>query len=314
MIVPILQQLLQYRGYCCIKFNRKALSLLRGGHGIIGPVPFTLSHAAAALPFRRTRLVFSAVVMGSFAPDFEYFLRFGPYGKLGHSLPGVFFIDLPMSLVMLGLYDRYAREPLRAWMSVGIQQRFPPDPRPMVRNDLNWWALILASILVGIATHILWDSFTHPFYWPYRHLALLSYTVTLPIVGAVPCYELFQHISSVIGLVVLGVWVARRPKAAALPVTREALETQRRDRSALAVVAGIAVAAGLLHAVTSIGVHRDRHDLALLAAVAVVAAMTFFWAGVVIYGAMRTRRRSQAGPQGSPENPAPELTAPTIDR
>ena len=35
-------------------------------------MPFTLSHAAAALPFRRTRLVMSALVFGCFAPDLEY--------------------------------------------------------------------------------------------------------------------------------------------------------------------------------------------------------------------------------------------------
>jgi hypothetical protein len=40
-------------------------------------MPFTLSHAAAALLFRRTRLVLSAVVVGCCAPDFVYFLEFG---------------------------------------------------------------------------------------------------------------------------------------------------------------------------------------------------------------------------------------------
>ena len=37
---------------------------------------FTVSHAVIALPFRRSRrLVFSALVVGSMAPDFEYYLR-----------------------------------------------------------------------------------------------------------------------------------------------------------------------------------------------------------------------------------------------
>jgi hypothetical protein len=35
-------------------------------------VPFTLAHGAAALPFRRFHLVFSALLVGTFAPDFEY--------------------------------------------------------------------------------------------------------------------------------------------------------------------------------------------------------------------------------------------------
>src|SRR5579871_128427 len=36
-------------------------------------VPFTVSHAAAALPFRRARLVTSALVVGTMAPDSSTF-------------------------------------------------------------------------------------------------------------------------------------------------------------------------------------------------------------------------------------------------
>ena len=37
-------------------------------------MPFTLAHAAAALPLRRFKLVWSALVIGSFAPDFWLFM------------------------------------------------------------------------------------------------------------------------------------------------------------------------------------------------------------------------------------------------
>ena len=85
-------------------------------------MPFTLAHAAAALPFRRTRLILSAVVVGTFAPDFEYFLRLVPGGHFGHTLPGVFVLDLPLSLVVLWLFHTYMREPIMTLLPEPIQR------------------------------------------------------------------------------------------------------------------------------------------------------------------------------------------------
>ena len=38
-------------------------------------MPLTIAHPAAVLPFRHSRLPISALVIGSLAPDFEYFLH-----------------------------------------------------------------------------------------------------------------------------------------------------------------------------------------------------------------------------------------------
>ena len=72
-------------------------------------MPFTLAHPAAALPFRKTRLVFSAVIVGSMAPDFEYFLRLAPQGRYFHSLPGLFLCTLPVAFAVLWLFHRSAK-------------------------------------------------------------------------------------------------------------------------------------------------------------------------------------------------------------
>src|SRR5581483_12465816 len=53
----------------------------------ITTVPFTLAHPAAVLPLRRRGLVFSALVVGSMAPDFEYF--FGLKRPISHTMPGI---------------------------------------------------------------------------------------------------------------------------------------------------------------------------------------------------------------------------------
>jgi|HubBroStandDraft_1064217.scaffolds.fasta_scaffold451974_2 hypothetical protein len=58
-------------------------------------MPFTLAHAAAALPFRRLHLVWSGLVIGTFAPDLEYFVRFSPNDGYGHTLVGALVLSLP---------------------------------------------------------------------------------------------------------------------------------------------------------------------------------------------------------------------------
>ncbi|MBW8870010.1 MAG: DUF4184 family protein, partial [Acidobacteriales bacterium] len=114
-------------------------------------MPFTLSHAAAAIPFRRTGLVMSALVFGCFAPDLEYFLWLRPHGHFGHTLPGMFLFDLPAALVSLFLFHRYAREPLVACMPMHLRERIRSNANVSFRS-VSGFALVCVSILVGSVT------------------------------------------------------------------------------------------------------------------------------------------------------------------
>jgi hypothetical protein len=249
-------------------------------------VPFTLSHAAAALPFRRTRLIPSAIVIGCFSPDFEYFLRLRHHGEFGHTLPGVFLLDLPVSLAVLWLFHRYAKEPLWTWLPARMRRRIPLGPTAPPLRSLAQCALAAVSILLGAATHILWDSFTHPFYWPYYHWRLLRTTVQLPLLGAVPYYGLFQHASSLLGLIVILVWWLRWSRSAPLRSTLGA-HTSGRERKILFAAVFIALAAAALRAFSTPPLRTFEATLAET----VVTAMTVFWVEVVIYGIVRDRSR-----------------------
>jgi hypothetical protein len=254
---------------------------------IIETVPFTLSHAAAALPFRRTRLVFSAVVFGSFAPDYEYFLRFGPWGKFGHSTLGIFVFHLPASLIMLWLFHVYAREPLWAWLPQNIRQRVKLGPRTLPLKGVAQTALLLLSILVGVLTHILWDSLTHPFYWPYRHWPLLSYTAQLPLLGPMPCYKLFQHASTVLGALVLLLWFSRWYRATPPAAQQHDPGYRHNERAGLLVTSAIAIIAGTIRAWLGTRGDTGLHRIALFGAQAVITTMSIFWLEVVLYGILR---------------------------
>lgn len=169
-------------------------------------MPFTISHAAAAYPFRRTKLVLSAVIVGCMAPDFEYFLHAGMYGRESHNLRGAFTFALPISLIVLVVFHSLLKRPLSALLPRGVQER-------MVFHEFRFWPLsrlllIAASILVGVGTHLLWDSFTHDHQWAVEHIAWLRNEVTMfhRVIGY---HKFFQLASTLFGLWVLYWWVKK---------------------------------------------------------------------------------------------------------
>jgi hypothetical protein len=282
---------------CAPLVHRAALPSLayEPSGSIMDLMPFTLSHVAAAIPFRRTRLVMSALVIGCMAPDFEFFLRFSPQGSFGHSLPGVFVFDLPVALIALWLFHAYAKEPLYAWLPESVQRRIQLGPTSLQIKGFAQFAMVSLSILIGVATHILWDSFTHPRLWPYRHWRFLHRTVQLPVYGPMQYARVIQQASTVFGalLILLWLWHWFRTTAPTQPET--ALNSGKSQRAAFFVVCVVALAAAafrgfeVLEFEAPLHVHLDKFAFES----SVITAIDVFWLGVVVYGALRTRTRRE---------------------
>lgn len=169
-------------------------------------MPFTLSHAAAALPFRHFHLIPSALVIGTLAPDFEYFLLLIPMDRYGHTLIGVFLLTLPLALLVLWTFHNFVKRPASMLLPNSIQRRLTNHLDEFHFGGPARLLLIVTSILLGVATHLLWDSFTHRTGWFYHHWALLRQTAHVPILGSLPYYKVFQHASTVLGIAILSLW------------------------------------------------------------------------------------------------------------
>jgi len=245
-------------------------------------MPFTLSHAAAALPFRRTRLVQSALVVGCFAPDFEYFL--GHHGAFGHTLPGAFVFDLPLAFAVLWLFHHYAKEPLVACLPRGMRERLEPGPRSLSIRSVSHFASITFSILVGIATHLLWDSFTHPRFWVYQHWHFLHETVNLPWFGTRPWFGILQYLSSVFGLVVILLWCVHWYRNTQ-PIHADPFEQRpvSLSRIVLACAFAAAMMAGFLRAAVS-GIPDGISGSQRFATQAIITLIPVLWIEIVVYG------------------------------
>jgi hypothetical protein len=182
-------------------------------------VPFTLSHAVVALPFRRTVLTPSAIAAGAMVPDLPLFFPVLPvheaYGAT-HSWWGVPTIDLVLAAVALLAWYAILRPASTALAPGWLRSRFPADWGAPQRLVVSWRPRavisLLVSMILGSATHVAWDLFTHPARAGAEWLPALATNW-----GPLPGYDWLQYGSSVLGVVVLAigavVWLRARPVA-----------------------------------------------------------------------------------------------------
>jgi hypothetical protein len=210
-------------------------------------VPFTLSHPAAVLPLLRPPFSAAALVAGAIAPDLPYFARstpipvsaqswYEPYlnATTSHGLLGAVTVSLPYALALWGLY-LVARRPVGGLLPVAPPQA-APDPAPHAAGKLlrraGW---VLLSLLIGVATHLVWDSFTHGDGYVVMQVPFLS----TPLAGDLTWARALQHVSTVGGLVVIAVFLWRRRSR--LSAGRD-LPTPRATRTAAWAALGVSVA------------------------------------------------------------------------
>lgn len=159
----------------------------------------TAAHPLAVLPLRRWRLDTTCLVIGSMSPDFEYFLRDALISTFSHTLLGLVYFCVPVTLAAALLFHRVLKwpavqvAPWRGRFAVFAERPWPAQP---------FWVLVISAAL-GALTHLVWDGITHAAGYGPRHLAFLHAQVHLPVVGTLVVHRVIQHASTVIGLTVL---------------------------------------------------------------------------------------------------------------
>jgi Domain of unknown function (DUF4184) len=171
-------------------------------------LPFTLAHPAAVVPLRRV-LVLSALVVGSMAPDFHYFLNLAPRGHFGHTVKGLFVFCLPVGLAVLWVFQTVIKQPLISLAPEIHQQKLVSLAGPFRWGPVPRFLLILFSLLIGAISHLAWDAFTHDRGLIVRNFPDLRSPVFEDFGTERPLYNLLQHGSSVAGLVLLAWWYWR---------------------------------------------------------------------------------------------------------
>lgn len=177
-------------------------------------MPFTFSHPAIVLPLTllpRRWFSLTGLVIGSLTPDFEYFLRMRIKSTYSHTLEGLFCFDLPLGLLLAFLFHKIVKDKLIENLPAFLKSRFSIF-RMFEWNQyfkLNWRAVII-SILIGAASHLFWDSFTHETGFFVELIPVLQQSVDF-LGMTIPILKILQHSSSLVGGIVIGILIYKLP-------------------------------------------------------------------------------------------------------
>jgi hypothetical protein len=184
-------------------------------------MPFTPAHTAIVLPFVRSKyLSATALIIGSMVPDFEYFLTMDDKASHGHTLGGIFYFDIPIAIFVAFLFHRFVKINLINNLPLFLQRKFYDlkkfDFETYFRKH---WMIFIVSAIIGIGSHLLWDSFTHPNTFIVRNLSI--YDTIVPYEGArYPLYYALQVISSYVGLFIVLIYILVKKSDARVSVVQ----------------------------------------------------------------------------------------------
>jgi hypothetical protein len=265
-------------------------------------MPFTPSHVIAAVPLRRLlarRAVTSALVIGTMVPDFRHFIPVIP-GRAHlptHHLSALIWFALPVGLFTYFVFERLLRAPATALLPVFVRQRMGPllaTPAPAERPPL---ADVALSLIIGAASHILWDMFTHRRMLVTDAFPSFFYRVfyrrgTWELFG----YGIMQHASSLVGLLLLAAWWRRWIARQTVDVTigPGATPDERKVALLVAVVApAIALIAEFVFLTVHVGLLKRKAVPLSASAAGIVLTV-----GAVAYAIVWQRRHHGASATG----------------
>ena len=159
-------------------------------------MPYPFAHPAAILPLVGPMGRFavpSALAIGAMAPDLWYLVP--PLGRShSHSWTGLVAFCLPAGILAYLVFHLLLKQPLIALLPPSISRRLVGVTAE--RLPRAPWAAVLTSLLVGAATHVLWDAATHERFTMHG-------------------VQVLQHASTLLGTAVLAAWLWRWLREAA---------------------------------------------------------------------------------------------------
>ena len=249
-------------------------------------MPWTFAHPAAVLPFRKlgtVRLPLLGLVLGSIAPDLGYYVGRLDVATFAHSWLGVPLFCVPVTLVLALILVRWRRE---------LTAPLPPPHRHVIDglsapeiDTLAGAAMLAAAALVGAMTHVIWDSFTHASGEAVKSISALRAPIGVYGGRTVFLYNVLQHGSTVIGVLVLAAAYWRWLRRSEAP-PRSAPSIRR-----LPVVVWVAVVSIFVGAGIALWVWLPATSVSHLVVRTVVYSTTVFTALYVVLGILLVRAR-----------------------
>jgi hypothetical protein len=175
-------------------------------------------------------------------------------------------------LLLFGIIQYGLMRPLLAVAPQIIAQRCQNLCR---NNRFNPAGLMILAISIWFgASHIVWDSFTHPTGWAVQHLLWLQHSI-----GRWPIYKLLQYGSGLFGLVGLWVWARQSWSQVTVERTIESLPM----RGKAIVWCGIGLTALLMMGLAIVWDAIPGEGMAAIVVRAIIGAISGSFVGLGLY-------------------------------
>jgi hypothetical protein len=175
-------------------------------------LPFTAAHPLAVVPLVWwRRLDPTCLVIGTMAPDFEYFARMKQASAISHTWLGLLVWNIPVTLLLAFAFHYLVKHPLILVAPRFLGRRLAgPARHPWPAA----WTLPVAltcvlSAAIGATTHLLWDGVTHSDGMIASRVHALRTVVDVPYFGPLVLHRVLQHASTAIGCLALAVICTR---------------------------------------------------------------------------------------------------------
>ena len=260
-------------------------------------MPFTISHAAAVLPFSRPlarwRLL-SATVIGSMVPDFGFLMPWRPPRVETHTVMALLTFCLPVGLMTFWMFQKFVKTGMMEIVPNATYARWQRFAAPAEIGSLGQWVAAACGVLIGAITHLVWDAFTHEGARGVRMFPALD-DPSVDFAGHhLIGIRLVQDVSSLVGLaIVLGIVAyGLRPGRSGEVVPTRKLRFAERFAWIAAYVVMACLLAGLSLAMKRPVVGAVRSSSALLGNYAIAALRGFAASLVVVSLALSMRLRA----------------------
>ncbi len=159
-------------------------------------MPVTFAHPAIILPIKKAfpSLSLPALFIGAMGPDLTYFIPLlDPSRNHTHSTLGIFTCSLPLVLLFVQLYTQLLKHPLFDSLPWQIE----------VKNEQSSLFNSIISALIGISSHLLWDSFTHYHTLVAETFPILRQSMFTFLGEPILLHKILQYASSAVGTFIL---------------------------------------------------------------------------------------------------------------
>lgn len=247
-------------------------------------MPFSFSHPAVIIDLPKKYFSLSALVIGSFLPDLEYFLRLEPVRYHLHSWPGFLWLGVPIGLFIHLFFHLFLKYPILSLFPKAHQEKLVPVCKRYRMDRASDFFKIILSIFVGILSHMILDSFTHEGSIVAKHIPLLEVTILRTSLINLTAATFLQYFSTIVGMgyIILKYFIWFHLCTEKVRIEKELFSIKKKLITVLSIII-FAPLSAMAYGVVKSGILYDHSQMHEFGGYTLLATISFGVMGFIIF-------------------------------